>query len=43
MPTTVRRWITHPSLALGSTMLWGVVEFFALIRSRWATRLRNDR
>jgi hypothetical protein len=30
-----RRLIAHPALALGSTLLWGVVELIALARSRW--------
>ena len=25
-----RRTITHPALALGSTLMWGLVEFMAL-------------
>lgn len=25
-----RKTITHPALALGSTLLWGIVEFIAL-------------
>jgi hypothetical protein len=29
----VRRTITHPSLAIGSTLLWGVIELLALQRS----------
>lgn len=28
------RLITHPALALAGTLLWGVVECFALWRSR---------
>jgi hypothetical protein len=39
MPTTAfRRWITHPTLALGGSLLWGVVELLALARSRLALR-----
>jgi hypothetical protein len=30
----MRRFITHPVLALGSTLLWGVIELLALLRSR---------
>ena len=33
-----RRWITHPTLALGGSLLWGVVELLALARSRVAAR-----
>ncbi len=29
-----RRFVTHPMLALGSTLLWGVVELLALWRAR---------
>lgn len=31
----MRRFITHPALALGSTLLWGAIELLALLRSRW--------
>ncbi|MDZ4252802.1 MAG: hypothetical protein U1A72_09570 [Sulfuritalea sp.] len=31
----MRRYIAHPALALGSTLLWGVIELLALVRSRW--------
>jgi len=31
----MRRFITYPALALGSTLLWGVIELLALLRSRW--------
>lgn len=31
----MRRFITHPALALGSTLLWGAIELLALFRSRW--------
>ena len=31
----MRRYIAHPALALGSTLLWGVIELLALFRSRW--------
>ena len=33
-----RRTVTHPVLAIGSTLLWGVVELVALQRSRAAQR-----
>jgi len=36
MPNVVRKAFSHPLLALGSTLLWGIVEFGALCRSRWA-------
>jgi hypothetical protein len=36
----LRRWITHPGLALVATLLAGVVELLALARSRGAARLR---
>jgi hypothetical protein len=38
--TPVRRWITHPGLALAATLLAGVFELLALARSRSAARLR---
>ena len=39
-----RRPKTARSLAaLASALLWGVVEVVALARSRWATRLRQER
>lgn len=31
----MRRFVTHPALALGSTLLWGAIELLALLRSRW--------
>ncbi|MCX7156719.1 MAG: hypothetical protein NTW45_09785 [Rhodocyclales bacterium] len=31
----MRRFINHPALALGSTLLWGAIELLALLRSRW--------
>ncbi|MDT8998251.1 hypothetical protein RQP53_03060 [Paucibacter sp. APW11] len=34
MQASIQRWITHPALALGSTVLWGVIECVALWRSR---------
>ena len=43
MSQFIRRWIAHPSVAFGSTLLWGMVEFLALARSRWSMRLRHDR
>lgn len=36
----VRRWITHPSLALGSTLVAGLVELLALTRSRVRVAVR---
>lgn len=30
----VSRAISHPALSLGSTLLWGLLEFVALQRSR---------
>ncbi len=33
----MRRLLTHPALALGSTLLWGVIELLALLRSRWSS------
>jgi hypothetical protein len=35
MTNLVRNLITHPALALGSTVLWGMIELLALWRSRW--------
>lgn len=32
----IRRFIAHPALALGSTLLWGAIELLALLRSRWS-------
>lgn len=40
---TLRRWITHPVLALVATLLAGVFETLALARSRGASRLRSLR
>jgi hypothetical protein len=34
MSMTIRKMLTHPVLALGSTVLWGLIEFFALNRMR---------
>lgn len=31
----MRRFVTHPALVLGSTLLWGAIELLALLRSRW--------
>ncbi len=33
----MRKLICNPALALGSTLLWGILEFIALQRSRRAT------
>lgn len=32
----MRRLTAHPALATGSTLLWGVIELLALLRSRWS-------
>jgi hypothetical protein len=29
---TIRKILTHPVLALGSTVIWGLIEFVALNR-----------
>ncbi|MDB5815423.1 MAG: hypothetical protein JWN23_2540 [Rhodocyclales bacterium] len=34
----IRKTIAHPALAIGSTLLWGVVEFVALQRSARMSR-----
>jgi hypothetical protein len=34
MLMTIRKMLTHPILALGSTVIWGLIEFFALNRMR---------
>jgi hypothetical protein len=34
----VRKLVSHPALALGSTLLWGVIELLALLRCRWLGR-----
>jgi hypothetical protein len=39
----MRRFIAHPALALGSTLLWGVIELLALLRSRWGDSGRPSR
>ncbi len=33
-----RKTISHPALALGSTLLWGLIEFIALQSSRLTRR-----
>lgn len=38
MHTLIRKMLTHPALALGSAVIWGVIEFVALNRLR-----RSDR
>jgi hypothetical protein len=38
MRNIFRRTIAHPALALGSTVLWGLVEFMALQKSRRTAR-----
>jgi hypothetical protein len=38
-----RRFIAHPALALGSTLLWGAIELLALFRSRWSGSGRAGR
>jgi len=42
MSNVVRRAIAHPLLALGCTVLLGMVELGALWRSRFARRLARD-
>lgn len=39
----MRRLITYPALALGSTLLWGAIELLALLRSRWSNPGRPHR
>ncbi|HEX6736065.1 MAG TPA: hypothetical protein VF096_14755 [Azonexus sp.] len=34
MPILLRKTLSHPLLALGSTMLWGLIELVALNRYR---------
>ena len=41
MSYLLRRTISHPALALGSTLLWGLVEVLALARSRRVCRVRS--
>ena len=36
-----RKLIAPSALAIGGAVLWGVVEFMALCRSRWSQRLRS--
>jgi hypothetical protein len=43
MPFTILPSTRHPFRGIGSALLWGVVEFVALARSRMATRLRHGR
>jgi len=43
MSSRLRDLFKHPALAIGSTVLWGLLELVALTRSRWATRLRHGR
>ena len=43
MSSKLRDLFRHPTLAIGSTLLWGLLELVALTRSRWATRLRHGR
>lgn len=38
MVAFIRKTFCHPALSLGSVLLWGIVEFFALRRSRRAGR-----
>jgi hypothetical protein len=38
MPTIIRKTLTHPALAIGSTVLWGLVELLALNRFRRSGR-----
>ena len=39
----MRRFTVHPALALGSTLLWGLIELLALLRSRWSANGRAGR
>jgi hypothetical protein len=34
MVTLFRKSIAHPALAIGSALLWGIIEFIALQRAR---------
>ena len=36
MRNLIGRTLFHPALSLGSTLLWGILEFIALQRSRLA-------
>jgi hypothetical protein len=38
-----RRYIARPALAIGSTLLWGLIELLALFRSRWSGFDRSGR
>ena len=38
MRTTIRKTLTYPILALGSTVIWGLVELVALNRFRRPSR-----
>jgi hypothetical protein len=38
-----RKLIAPSALAIGSAVLWGLVEFMALCRSRWAARRQHSR
>ena len=40
MHELMRKAIAHPALALGSTLLWGLLELVALQRLRRAARRR---
>ena len=42
MRDIVRKVFTHPALALGSTVLWGIVEVGALLRSRWVRERTHE-
>jgi hypothetical protein len=42
MNQLLRTAISHPG-AFGSAMVWGVVEFVALCRSRWSHRIDRRR
>ena len=39
MHNIFRRAFTHPALALGSAVLWGLLEFMALQNARRTTRI----
>jgi hypothetical protein len=41
MHTSTRQWNKPPFWALAGAVLFGVVEFAALARSRWAARWRS--
>jgi len=43
MRTMLGKAISHPALALGSAVLWGVLEFIALQRSRLSHRGIRDK